>query len=82
VHEGVAGPTHPYTAGLLRCLPRSSPERRKIHPIPGLVPDLADLPPGCPFSPRCEQVMDACRQHPSIPLKELDGGRLVRCLLY
>jgi len=82
VDEVIADPKHPYTAGLLRCLPRISPERRKIHPIPGLVPDLADLPPGCPFSPRCEQVMDACRQHPSIPLKELDGGRLVRCLLY
>ena len=80
--EVIADPKHPYTMGLLRCLPRISAERRKIRPIPGLVPDLAELPPGCPFSPRCDQVMDECRQPQPIPLKELDGGRLVRCLLY
>jgi len=82
VDEVIADPKHPYTMGLLRCLPRISAERRKIRPIPGLVPDLADLPPGCPFSPRCDQAMDACRHDQPIPLKELDGGRLVRCLLY
>ena len=82
VDEVIADPKHPYTVGLLRCLPRISAERRKIRPIPGLVPDLADLPPGCPFSPRCDQVMDACQQDQPIPLTELDGGRLVRCLLY
>jgi oligopeptide/dipeptide ABC transporter ATP-binding protein len=82
VDEVIADPKHPYTVGLLRCLPRISAERRKIRPIPGLVPDLAELPPGCPFSPRCDQVMDACRQAQSIPFTELDGGRLVRCLLY
>jgi oligopeptide/dipeptide ABC transporter ATP-binding protein len=82
VDEVTADPKHPYTAGLLRCLPRISAERHKIQPIPGLVPDLAELPPGCPFSPRCDQVMDACWQDQAIPLKELDGGRLVRCLLY
>jgi oligopeptide/dipeptide ABC transporter ATP-binding protein len=82
VDQVTADPRHPYTMGLLRCLPRIAAERRKIRPIPGLVPDLADLPPGCPFSPRCDQVMDACRQDRDIPLKELDGGRLVRCLLY
>jgi oligopeptide/dipeptide ABC transporter ATP-binding protein len=82
VDEVTADPKHPYTVGLLRCLPRISAERRKIRPIPGLVPDLAELPTGCPFSPRCDQAMDACRQDQPIPLTELVGGRLVRCLLY
>jgi oligopeptide/dipeptide ABC transporter ATP-binding protein len=82
VDQVTADPKHPYTVGLLRCLPRISAERRKIQPIPGLVPDLADLPPGCPFLPRCDQAVDECRQDLPIPLKELDGGRLVRCLLY
>jgi len=82
VDEVIADPKHPYTVGLLRCLPRISAERRKIRPIPGLVPDLAELPTGCPFSPRCDQAMDACRQDQPIPLTELVGGRLVRCLLY
>jgi ABC-type dipeptide/oligopeptide/nickel transport system ATPase component len=46
------------------------------------VPDLADLPPGIRLPPRCDQAMDECRQDRPIPLKELDDGRLVRCLLY
>jgi oligopeptide/dipeptide ABC transporter ATP-binding protein len=78
----IADPKHPYTEGLLRCLPRISAKREKIQPIPGLVPDLASLPPGCPFSPRCDRSMPRCREEKDIPLTELEGGRLVRCLLY
>ena len=82
IDEVIADPKHPYTEGLLRCLPRISEKREKIHPIPGLVPDLASLPPGCPFSPRCERVMPRCQEDNAIPTRELGGGRLVRCLLY
>ena len=82
IDEVITDPKHPYTEGLLRCLPRISEKRKKIHPIPGLVPDLASLPPGCPFSPRCERVMPECREDNPITYTELDGGRLVRCLLY
>lgn len=77
----VEDPKHPYTCGLLRCLPRID-ARRKIAPIPGLVPDLAHLPPGCPFAPRCNSVMAECTQDQAIPLEKLPDGRLVRCLLY
>jgi oligopeptide/dipeptide ABC transporter ATP-binding protein len=76
----IEDPRHPYTAGLLRCLPRISEKREKIHPIPGLVPDLAALPPGCPFSPRCDRARPTCSEDNEIPPMELDGGRLVRCL--
>jgi oligopeptide/dipeptide ABC transporter ATP-binding protein len=76
----IEDPRHPYTAGLLRCLPRISEKREKIHPIPGLVPDLAALPPGCPFSPRCDRASPRCSEDNEIPPKELDRGRLVRCL--
>ncbi len=58
--EIIADPKHPYTAGLLRCLPKISAKRDRILPIPGLVPDLASLPAGCPFSPRCDQVRPDC----------------------
>ena len=75
-------PMHPYTRGLLCCLPRIGAQRQKVSPIPGLVPDLADLPPGCPFSPRCDQAMPECSRVEAIPLKELSDGRLIRCLLY
>jgi len=82
VDEVIEAPKHPYTQGLLRCLPHISEKQEKIYPIPGLVPDLAQLPPGCPFSPRCDQARPECREDRPIPLTELDGGRLVRCHLY
>jgi oligopeptide/dipeptide ABC transporter ATP-binding protein len=80
IDEVIDAPKHPYTAGLLGCLPRISEAREKIHPIPGLVPDLATLDPGCPFAPRCERARPTCSQDQDIPLLEMEGGRLVRCL--
>jgi oligopeptide/dipeptide ABC transporter ATP-binding protein len=80
VDEVIADPRHPYTAGLLRCLPNISARREKISPIPGLVPDLAQLPLGCPFSPRCERARPRCSEDGEITLTKLGGGRLVRCL--
>jgi oligopeptide/dipeptide ABC transporter ATP-binding protein len=82
IDQIVEEPMHPYTRGLLRCLPKIGAQREKISPIPGLVPDLATLPPGCPFSPRCDRVMPECSQIDAIPLKTLPDDRLVRCLLY
>ena len=75
-------PKHPYTQGLLRCLPRIGVQQDQILPIPGLVPDLADLPTGCPFAPRCDEVLPECTQVDTIPLTTLPDGRSVRCLLY
>lgn len=75
----VNNPLHPYTRGLLACLPRLS-TRAKLRPIPGTVPDLINLPPGCPFHPRCDVAIRECGDGP-IGLKEVDG-RLVRCLLH
>ena len=81
IDQVIERPLHPYTRGLLGCLPRISEKREKIHPIPGLVPDLAALPPGCPFAPRCDQAMPDCSQVDAVPLKQQSDGRLVRCLL-
>ncbi len=77
----IEDPLHPYTRGLLECLPKIGSKRDTIHPIPGLVPDLAALPPGCPFSPRCASLVAACTEVDAVPLKELPDGRSVRCLL-
>jgi oligopeptide/dipeptide ABC transporter ATP-binding protein len=82
IDQVIQDPMHPYTRGLLRCLPRIGARREKISPIPGLVPDLADLPPGCPFSPRCDVAKPECSQVDTVPLKTLPDGRQVRCLLY
>jgi len=71
-------PSHPYTQALLRCLPKVGQGRQTLESIPGSVPDLSAPPPGCPFHPRCPEVVDICRsQEPA--LKELQPKHAVRC---
>ena len=56
-----ARPIHPYTAGLLRSVPRlDQPRGRKLETIDGLPPNLLEPPPGCRFAPRCRAQQDAC----------------------
>ena len=57
-----ARPLHPYTLDLLGCVPRfdPTPEKRSLVTIPGAIPRVDELPPGCIFAPRCEFVEDAC----------------------
>jgi oligopeptide transport system ATP-binding protein len=55
-------PGNPYTLGLLRSVPDPTAEQGSLYQIPGLPPDVAHLPPGCPFAPRCERAEDICRR--------------------
>src|SRR3982751_2702353 len=55
-------PGNPYTKGLLRSVPDPVHEQGALYQIPGLPPDVAHLPPGCPFAPRCERAEDICRK--------------------
>jgi len=56
-------PKHPYTEGLLNSVPRLDQARtEKLDPIQGMPPDLVNLPPGCPFRPRCKYVIDKCSE--------------------
>ena len=74
-------PMHPYTMGLMRCLPDVDAPKgtRTLHPIPGRVPSPANLPNGCIFSPRCHQAREGCSiAHPA--LIEIEPGHFVRCL--
>src|ERR1700723_2862025 len=71
-------PLHPYTQGLLEAFTSSRGPRVPLKAIPGNPPDLARLPDGCRFHPRCPYVVDRCTQV-APELYELDGG-LVRCL--
>jgi oligopeptide/dipeptide ABC transporter ATP-binding protein len=59
-----ATPRHPYTAALLDALPELAQQRgdRRLVAIKGQPPDLGDLPPGCPFAPRCAHVRSACSE--------------------
>ena len=55
-------PQHPYTQGLIASRPVPGERRRRLYSIPGQVPDLAALPPGCAFADRCERANADCRQ--------------------
>jgi len=74
-------PLHPYTRGLLRCVPRLGRPDVPVTPIEGSVPDLISLPPGCRFAPRCPAVMERCSTAVP-PMYELGEGRFVRCYLH
>ena len=53
---------NPYTQGLLRSVPDPTDEKAALYQIPGLPPDVAHLPPGCPFAPRCDRAEEICRR--------------------
>ena len=71
-------PRHPYTIGMLSSTVRGQPRDRDIEAIPGSPPDLAALPPGCAFAPRCRFAADACRAAPP-PVEEVGSGRRAMC---
>jgi len=70
-------PRHPYTRGLLRSLPSVRNQGQRLPTIPGIVPDLRHLPPGCRFQDRCDLVTDACKA--GEPLLEPLGQSEVAC---
>jgi peptide/nickel transport system ATP-binding protein len=73
-------PLHPYTKGLFGSLPSFSINEKRLHPIAGLPPDPTNLPPGCPFSPRCPHVTSICENEP-LKLEESAPGHFTRCVL-
>ncbi len=74
-------PLHPYTAGLIRSKPKIEEEKELLEFIPGSVPNPGEMPQGCPFNPRCQEVMDVCcRKMPGLLAPK--PGHLVRCWLY
>ncbi|MFK7965490.1 MAG: ABC transporter ATP-binding protein [Burkholderiaceae bacterium] len=79
--EIFADPRHPYTQGLLRCIPVPGRTKRGDHlgSIPGVVPSLIGDMHGCAFANRCEFVETACKQ--SVPERQLGENRMIRCVL-
>lgn len=74
-------PKHPYTIGLIDSKPDMATESSRLHVIPGSVPDLSNVPTGCPFHTRCDQVMDICKK--TFPDEiEIDGNHRIACWLY
>jgi oligopeptide/dipeptide ABC transporter ATP-binding protein len=81
VDQVIENPQHPYTRGLLECRPKILFPKEKVAPIPGNVPDLANLPDGCSFAPRCPGFRDICLEGP-VPQIEVETGHLSRCLTH
>lgn len=71
---------HPYTKGLFGAIPDLAENKRRLHPIDGLMPDPADLPSGCKFHPRCPHCMDICKRE-APPVWEKDGHQ-ISCHLF
>jgi len=76
-------PLHPYTRGLLGSIPSEEIiiNKQKLNEIPGIVPSLTELPPGCPFHPRCKEAMETCMHEPPW-LFEPQESHGVACWLY
>lgn len=73
-------PHHPYTQGLLAAIPRLTAQSVVVRGIPGTPPDMAHLPVGCPFAPRCAAAMPQCRAVDP-PLAMIDGA-IIACHLF
>ncbi|MBV9431037.1 MAG: ABC transporter ATP-binding protein [Hyphomicrobiales bacterium] len=79
--EVFARPSHPYTQGLFRARPRLGAGRgTRLSTIKGAVPELADIPPGCPFAGRCPLSIPACDAAlpPSVPISASHAARCIR----
>ncbi|PTX54574.1 peptide/nickel transport system ATP-binding protein [Litoreibacter ponti] len=72
VREVITSPDHPYTDGLMGSTPLASKGLDRLRQIPGSMPRLENIPPGCAFAPRCPYVQEKCRVDPG---PKRDGGR-------
>jgi peptide/nickel transport system ATP-binding protein len=78
ITDFVKKPLHPYSRGLLEATVHAAGLHRELKAIPGAPPDLATLPPGCAFEPRCSMAVDACRL--TVPdLRTVAAARSARC---
>jgi peptide/nickel transport system ATP-binding protein len=84
VDDIFAQPLHPYTRGLMDCVPNILLDQKELTAMPGSPPDLVNSGPGCPFAPRCPKAMEVCRSRtPSLlGMGGADGERKVACWLY
>ena len=80
VREVIRSSCHPYTQGLLSSTVRGELRGQRIEAIPGSPPDLAAMPPGCAFAPRCKHASDECLGAVPGPI-DVGGGHQARCVL-
>ena len=77
-HDLFYDPWHPYTVGLLASMPKMNGSREELTSIEGSVPHFSEMPPGCPFAPRCRYAAEQCGA-PGLPPMTGAGTHSVRC---
>ncbi len=80
VQEVIRNPLHPYARGLMGAIPTLTGEAKRLVQIPGAMPRLSAIPPGCAFNPRCGHVFGRCRTERPEPLQH--GRQAVACHLF
>ncbi|HKH02412.1 MAG TPA: ABC transporter ATP-binding protein, partial [Bradyrhizobium sp.] len=80
VRDVVQNPLHPYAKGLMGAIPTLAGEAARLVQIPGSMPRLSNIPPGCAFNPRCAFAFDRCRTDRPEPIRQ--GRQAVACHLY
>jgi len=75
----IQDPEHPYTRGLIKALPGSLQPGSRLNQIPGMMPTLTDIPPGCAFHPRCDISDTVCRMEVPALINRRDHGRMTAC---
>src|SRR5262245_41085940 len=80
VQELFDDPKHPYTRALLGSVPKLG-SKEPLYAIPGQPPNLASLPAGCPFHPRCPEAIDRCATDSPPDFRAADGS-VARCWLH
>ena len=84
VDDLLENPKHPYTKGLINCVPdidKPRESRQRLNALEGNVPELYNIPSGCPFSDRCDQAFEKCGTLDP-PSRPIEGGRKIACWLY
>ena len=79
VSQVLSRPQHPYTKGLIQCVPRPGLGDQPLTSIEGMPPDLIDMPPGCAFAPRCPEQRPACALEEYPQLCAVGPGHYVAC---
>jgi peptide/nickel transport system ATP-binding protein len=75
----ISDPIHPYTKGLLSALPGSLQPGSRLNQIPGMMPTLTNIPPGCAFHPRCSIRGSICRSQTPALIAVDDTNRMIAC---
>jgi peptide/nickel transport system ATP-binding protein len=75
----INNPQHPYTKGLIKAIPGTLEAGSRLNQIPGMMPTLTDIPPGCAFHPRCTIIRSVCEIESPALISVNDRNQMIAC---